>query len=252
MRVLAVSDFSLIGRCSLGAYIPIISALGHQVVALPTALLSSQTGGVSDFTNLCLLEECKKITACWKNNKEKFDMLIVGYLPKYEFLEVVNYCMDNLLNKGAKIIVDPVLGDNGELYQGFDHNNINLLRAIINRADIVTPNQTELSLIGRENIKTPTIITTGIIDGDNILTTIENVDRITNFVDVKQNITAHGAGDVFCSILAGMILNNCSLEDSVKSALEFIRICLEDAVTTNSNTTKGLNIEKYLKLIQKI
>lgn len=49
-RVAAIHDISGIGKCSLTAALPIISAAGVEAAAMPTAVLSTHTGDISGFT----------------------------------------------------------------------------------------------------------------------------------------------------------------------------------------------------------
>ena len=60
-RVLAIHDISCVGRCSLTVALPIISAAGIETSVLPTAVLSTHTGGFKNFTLHDLTSEMPKI-----------------------------------------------------------------------------------------------------------------------------------------------------------------------------------------------
>ena len=47
-RVAAIHDLSGVGRCSLSVIMPTLSVMGIQVCAIPTAVLSTHTGGYGD------------------------------------------------------------------------------------------------------------------------------------------------------------------------------------------------------------
>lgn len=47
---------------------------------------------------------------------------------------------------GYLIVADPVLGDNGRLYTNFDMEMVKEMRHLITKADVITPNLTELFL----------------------------------------------------------------------------------------------------------
>ena len=49
-RIAAIHDISGIGKCSLTAAIPVVSAAGVEVAAMPTAVLSTHTGDISGYT----------------------------------------------------------------------------------------------------------------------------------------------------------------------------------------------------------
>ena len=51
-RVAAIHDLSGFGRCSLTIVMPVLSAMGIQCCPLPTAYLSTHTGGFTGNTFL--------------------------------------------------------------------------------------------------------------------------------------------------------------------------------------------------------
>ena len=72
-KVLAINDISCVGRCSLTVALPIISAVGIECSILPTAILSTHTGGFSGFTFTDFTSEMLKIANHWKSLDLKFD-----------------------------------------------------------------------------------------------------------------------------------------------------------------------------------
>lgn len=79
-KVAAVHDLSCVGRCALTVVIPILSAQGIQVCPLPTAVLSTHTGGYDNFTFLDLTDEMPKIVKHWESIGERFDAVYSGFL----------------------------------------------------------------------------------------------------------------------------------------------------------------------------
>ena len=55
-RVAAIHDISGFGKCSLTVALPIISAAGIETSVIPTAVLSTHTGGFTGFTYRDLTE----------------------------------------------------------------------------------------------------------------------------------------------------------------------------------------------------
>ena len=49
-KVLTIQDISCFGQCSLTVALPIISACGVETAIMPSAVLSTHTGGFSGFT----------------------------------------------------------------------------------------------------------------------------------------------------------------------------------------------------------
>ncbi|MEG1476364.1 MAG: pyridoxamine kinase, partial [Oscillospiraceae bacterium] len=44
-RILCINDISCVGRCSLTVILPILATMGIEACPLPTAVLSTHTGG---------------------------------------------------------------------------------------------------------------------------------------------------------------------------------------------------------------
>ena len=64
-RIVTIQDLSCFGKCSLGVALPVISALGIETVALPTAILSTHTGEFENYTFCELTDEMPKIARHW-------------------------------------------------------------------------------------------------------------------------------------------------------------------------------------------
>ena len=113
MRVLAINDISCVGKCSLTVALPIISASGVTCDILPTAILSTHTGGFKGYTFRDLSEDIPAMIAHWKSLGLQYDIIISGYLGSIDQIEMVKSVKRDLLKEGGKMIVDPVMGDNG-------------------------------------------------------------------------------------------------------------------------------------------
>ena len=78
-RVLAIHDISGVGKCSLTVALPIISAAGVECSVLPTAVLSTHTGGFTGFTYRDLTEDISPIVAHWQALHLKIDGIYTGF-----------------------------------------------------------------------------------------------------------------------------------------------------------------------------
>ena len=119
-RVLTVQDISCVGQCSLTVALPVISACGVETCILPSAVLSTHTGGFKGFTFCDLSEEMPKINAHWQKEGLLFDALYTGYLGSAKQIEYVTHLIETVCRENALVIVDPAMADNGRLYVGFD------------------------------------------------------------------------------------------------------------------------------------
>ena len=113
--IAAVHDISCYGRCSMQAVWPVLSHYGHLVCPLPTALLSTHTGGFDHFTFLDLSSEMEKILDSWRAEDIRFDAVYSGFLGSARQIGTVLSLIGS--QSGALVLVDPVMGDNGEIYK---------------------------------------------------------------------------------------------------------------------------------------
>ena len=111
MRVLAINDVSCVGKCSLTVTLPILSAAGVTCDVLPTALLSTHTGGFTGYTFRDLTDDMPAILAHWKTLGLTFDCIYSGYLGNEKQAQTVLTLKREFLKDGGLFLVDPVMGD---------------------------------------------------------------------------------------------------------------------------------------------
>ena len=116
-RVAAIHDLSGFGRASLTAIIPIISAMGIQVCPIPTAILSTHTGGFTDYKFIDLSEHLQEYLEHWKKLGIGFDCIYSGFLGSPQQIDIISQFHQDFSQNQPLIVIDPVMGDNGRLYQ---------------------------------------------------------------------------------------------------------------------------------------
>ncbi|MGI6218122.1 MAG: bifunctional hydroxymethylpyrimidine kinase/phosphomethylpyrimidine kinase, partial [Coriobacteriales bacterium] len=146
-RILTIQDISCVGQCSLTVALPIISACGIETCILPSAVLSTHTGGFTGFTVRDLSDDIPGIAAHWQKEGIKFDAIYTGYLGSEDQIDYVLDISEKLTNPGAVKIFDPAMADNGSLYPAFDDKYVVAMRRLCSHADFVLPNITEASLL---------------------------------------------------------------------------------------------------------
>ncbi|MDD3035442.1 MAG: pyridoxamine kinase [Eubacteriales bacterium] len=149
-RVAAIHDISCFGKCSLTVALPIISAAGIEVSAIPTAVLSTHTGGFSGYTYRDLTDDILPIIDHWQSLNLSFDAVYTGFLGSFEQIDIVSGIFDRLKKPDNLIIVDPVMADNGCLYSIFPDNFPAGMRKLCEKADVIVPNITEAALLLEE------------------------------------------------------------------------------------------------------
>lgn len=124
-RILAVHDISCVGKCSLTVALPILSAAGLEVAALPTAVLSTHTGGFTGYTFRDLTEDITPILNHWRNLDLRIDAIYTGYLGSFEQLRLISGIIDTYKNENCPVLVDPAMADHGKLYASVSYTHLN-------------------------------------------------------------------------------------------------------------------------------
>ena len=269
-RVLTVQDISCVGQCSITVALPIISATGSECCILPSAVLSTHTGGFKGFTFRDLTDDIPGIVNHWKSEGLKFDCLYTGYLGSQRQIEMVEG-MTELLNDGSLFICDPAMADNGILYKGFDDAFVKKMSELTKYADIILPNITEASLMtGIEYKKSnydesyilslcralakgkcKTVVMTGVAyteDKLGIAIYSKEEDKIDYYFHEKISKSSHGTGDVYASAFVGSLMQNKSIYESAAIAADFTVQAIKETLDDESHFY-GVKFEKAIPLL---
>ncbi len=258
MRVLAVNDISCVGKCSLTVALPVLSACGVTCDILPTALLSTHTGGFTGYTFLGLDDEMKKICDHWESLGLKYDVIYSGYLGSREQIAFVKEVKRRFLKEGGKFIVDPVLGDHFTFYKGFDEAFAAEMRSLCAEADYILPNETESYLLtGTRDFHAaleklhelcPHPVITGAREGE--------AYSIYYYTDREEKLSIpfvegayHGAGDVFASAFSGCVAHGEGLKEALELCTEFTYRAILRTRDEVADRKYGMNYEPELHLI---
>lgn len=268
-KVVGIHDLSGVGRVSLGVVIPILTSMGFQVSALPTAILSSHTQ-YPHFSFLDLTNEMRKIIAEWRKLEIEFDTFYSGYLGSSEQIQIVKDFILEFRKENNLVVIDPVLGDNGKLYTGFDDKIVEEMRRLVSVADIITPNLTELSFLldlryekeySDEKLKeyllalsdkgpSIVIITSVPVINDPHQTSVYAYNRKGNrFWKVTcPYLPAHypGVGDTFTSVVTGAMMQGDSLPMALDRATQFCYQGIRATFGYEYDTREGILFEKVL------
>lgn len=145
-QIAAIHDLSGCGRTSLSVVIPILSAMGIKVCPLPTAVLSSHSRFKGyHFTDLTA--QMQPIIDHWEKMDVAFDAVYSGFLGSYKQIHIVQRLIDTFSKENQLVVVDPVLGDNGKMYGPFNKKMVSEMKSLIQKANIITPNLTEMFLL---------------------------------------------------------------------------------------------------------
>lgn len=271
-RVLTIQDISCLGQCSLTVALPIISACGVETCPIPSAVLSTHTGGFKNFTFRDLTEDMPLIKDHWISENIKFDALYTGYLGSTRQIEMVLDIARSVLKDGGLTVVDPAMADNGNLYFGFDMEFVANMRTLCSCADYVVPNITEAALLtGIEyREKYDRAYVDKILDAltslgckNVILTGISYTDTTTGVVvfeggkhayyeHEKLERGCHGTGDIYASAFVGSLMRGKSAYDAARIAADYTVECIK-YTQGDADHWYGAKFEPVLpKLIEKL
>lgn len=274
-RIAAIHDISGVGKCSLTVALPVISATGVECCAMPTTLLSTHTGGFKNIYIEDLSNAILPIAKHWKSEGFEFDAIYSGYLGSMEQVDLVSTSIDILKTKDTLVVIDPVMGDNGRLYQAFSPEFPFKMKELCKNADIITPNVTEACLMLAEEYKTPpytkeyieslllklskicsgTVVLTGCClnekeQGAAAYSNIE--DKISFFSCPKIPGMYHGTGDIFASVFVSFMVLGKGMEKSLKAAVEFTCRAIENTQQNRPELWYGVNFEGVLPYLFKM
>ncbi|RDW15845.1 pyridoxine kinase [Oceanobacillus arenosus] len=279
-KVAVLQDLSSFGKCSLTAAIPVLSVMGVQACPLPTAVLSAQTGYPSyfyeDFTS-----KMKYFTEEWSKLQVTFDGIYTGFVTGSEQIKNIYNFLDKFHTKETTLLVDPVMGDVGEVYKLFTDELLVRMRELVKRAAVITPNVTEcclLSGLSYERIHRYSNVTdymkaieeagntlqqeTGakvIITGVNPPSADSDQQFIGNmYLDGSETFyrampyngkSYSGTGDLFASVIMGSMMRGENLEKAVQLAVAFLKEAIHDSSLEQIPEVEGVNFEKYLGVL---
>lgn len=267
-RVLAIHDLSGAGKCSLTVVLPVLSALGCAVSVLPTALLSTHTGGFRDPVCRDLTGDMLPWAEHWRREGACFDAVYSGFLGSAAQIEIVReiFGMFREVNPAVRIVVDPVMGDGGRLYKICTPTLIESLRRLCCAADYITPNVTEAAvLLDRPADSAPhsadeaagwvralcaryetCTVLTGLGDGQTIYTLCGQGDTVQAVQNPRIGAYYPGTGDLFAAVLLGGLMQGADMAEAAQRAADFVCACIRETARMGTDPKWGVALETQL------
>ncbi len=247
-KVLTIQDISCVGQCSLTVALPILSACGHETCILPSAVLSTHTGGFSGFTFRDLTDDMPAIVEHWKKEKISFDAIYTGYLGSIKQVGIVKDILNTMGKEKCVKVVDPAFADHGKLYSIFDMDYVNAMKTLCPCCDILVPNLSEACflsgieykedydeqyilqiLIRLSALGCKTILMTGIsFDKEKTGILLYDNGKIQRYEHEKMPKGAHGTGDIYASAFVGALLRGKKPLKAASIAADFTVQCIKN------------------------
>lgn len=267
--LLTVQDISCVGQCSLTVALPVISACGIETAILPSAVLSTHTGGFKGFTFRDLTDDIPAIAAHWKSENIAFDAIYTGYLGSKRQIALVGELFDTVCREGAIKVVDPAMADHGKLYAGFDADFAATMATLCAKADLVLPNITEAAMMtgkpymsegydegyirslmdGMLALGAKTVVLTGVSyqkEQIGIAVLERGADKIKYYFHERLPRNSHGTGDVFASSFTGALVRGKEPLEAARIAANFTLAAMR---ATEESHWYGVRFEKVLPLL---
>lgn len=266
-RIALINDITGFGRCSVTVELPLISALKVQACPFPTALLSVHTGFPSHYIDDCT-DRMRPYMENWKENGLTFDGIATGFIGSAAQISIVIDFIEMFRTAETKVMVDPVMGDNGRLYASYTPEMCREMRRLLHYADLVTPNLTEACELlempypeggavtdeellhmarALSDAGPAQVVITGLCSGDIIRNFIYERGREPEILRQRKiGIDRSGTGDAFAAIVAASLVRGETLHAAVTRAAEFISRVLKYMEPLDIPWNWGLAFEEYL------
>lgn len=271
-KILLINDLAGYGKVALSAMIPVLSHMKYETYNLPTAIVSN-TLDYGKFDILDTTEYMKNTLNVWEQLGFTFDAISTGFIVSQEQTEIITQFCEEKSADGSLVFTDPIMGDDGKLYNGVTGDTVALMRKLISVADYITPNYTEAAYLAdmpyheegaaldefhamintlRELGAKSVVITSAKIKGGEAKSVIGYDDREdayfrTDFEEIPVRFP--GTGDVFSSVFIGKIMDGCSLREATNKAMQVVRKMIEINLD-NADKYKGIPLETCLGVIE--
>jgi len=264
-RVLTIQDISCVGQCSMTIALPVLSAWGLETCVLPTAVLSTHTGGFGKPVVVHLDDTLEKIWRHWQENQITFDAILTGYLGTTAAAQAAADILERFLAPGGISIVDPAMADNGRMYAGLDETYARAVGALCRRADVILPNWTEASILSGvpyretaeeesirqtlEQLGHPCVILTGLPAGEHeLMISVRERGTYSSFRHRRVEGHFSGTGDLFAACFTGALMRGMDKGEAAQLAGELTSSCVQYTAADPAHWY-GLRFESILPRI---
>lgn len=275
-ELLIINDMCGYGKVATVAMLPVLSYLGIPTFNLPTAIVSNNLE-YGKFNLLDTTEYMKGVFPVWKELGFSFGAIATGFIASEKQAEIVaDYCSEQA-QLGTTIFVDPIMGDEGKLYNGVTPSTILSMRRMVSVAHLIVPNYTEACYLTDTPYTTEPVSLQeayGLIDklrkigSRSVIITSMTIEQTSENMGYTKAVVGYnaaskeyftlpyheipvrfpGTGDIFSSVLFGNLLKEVSLEESTQKAMDVVAQMIYLS-QHQEDKFRGIPIEKYLSLL---
>lgn len=229
MTILLLGDLTGRSRVALRMLTFELEKRGHEVLMLPTALISN-TLNLGRAAMLDTTDYLMESLETWKSLGLSYDLVYIGYVTGLAQAEKLCRVADDARAHGVPVVVDPILGDNGRRYNSVTTEQVEAMKRLIGHADVMTPNLTEACLLADvpcEHADWQKLMDRLSENGASVLITsacdaVVGVDARTGMrfnIPFERVPGEHwGTGDRFCALLLDGLAHKMPFDRAAKRA----------------------------------
>lgn len=266
-KVCCVNDMPGVGKIALSAMIPVLSSKGIDVASLPTALVSN-TLDFGKFEILDTTDYMNTTVDVWHDLGFSFDCISTGFMVNTNQIHVVEKLIKNQKSDDLLVVVDPIMGDEGKLYNGMSDTNVSIMQKLSAYADILIPNLTEACYLTNHHYpqeyvtkdeaykllnacrslgaKSVVITSVPMDDGHYVVGYDHRRDEVFAIEFDLIDVRFPGTGDIFSAVLIGDVLNGYALREATADAMRVVSAIIQDNADKDEKFF-GVEIERFVK-----
>jgi len=273
-KILLINDMVGYGKVALSAAMPVLTYKGYELFILPSTLISN-TLNYGKYAMLDTTQYMKETVSVWEELGFEFDAVSVGFISGEEQAEWIAGFCEKQKKKGAVIFVDPIMGDNGKLYNSVTPGKVECIKRLVKTADYIVPNYTEacylagieyvengisgaqlMQLLERLRAVCPRSVVITSIPVKNVDGTVgkcvgvydDDEDEYFSYAYREIPVRINGSGDTFLAILMSRILEHSLLKYCIADAVEGVSALITRNIKF-AEYYNGLPIEKALDVL---
>lgn len=277
-QLLIINDLCGYGKVATTAMLPILSYMGVPTFNLPTALVSNNLE-YGKFSILETTDYIKDSFRVWKELGFTYDAIATGFMASEQQARIIAaYCREQAVTNNTAIYVDPIMGDEGKLYNGISQATINAMRQMISVAHLCFPNYTEACYLTdtpyhpegisraeayelidrlREMGSRSVLITSIPVEGQmSVVGYNADIELLgipagkERFVLTYDEIPVRipGTGDIFSAVVIGNLLNGVELKLSTRRAMDIVRTLIDENKDM-PDRYRGIPLERFLHIL---
>ena len=271
-RVLLINDQPSYGNVALAAMVPILAHMGFETMCLPTALVSNTL----DFGKFHILETTDYMAETlkvWESLEFDVQAVSTGFMVSQSQTELVIGVCNRLSDQGKPVFCDPIMGDDGHLYNGVGPETVDLMRELASCADYIVPNYTEAAAMANvpykaEGMTWPeacqlvdalrdmgaksVIVTSAILTDEDFRHCVVGYDHHTGeffrraFSEVPMRFP--GTGDIYSAVFTGKVMAGMGVQEANAIAMQAVRNMIVASNKMTGDYT-GIPVEAFLNCI---